>query len=134
MRRLAPWLALLLLASFAAPAFAQDDDEEPTGWRSSGFGQYLSAVDNRFLMGINSIVTGPADPVMSTVEPRKEFDELPLAIVTKWPIGFVQGTLLGAFRTTSGVLDLVFAPLTAMSMLSPEPRYQIFADAEHEYY
>jgi hypothetical protein len=68
------------------------------------------------------------------VQPREEFDELPLAVATKWPVGFVQGTMLSMYRAAMGSFDIVFAPLTPMKMLSPEPRYMIFPDVEHPEY
>ena len=136
MRKLALWLAFLLATSLAMPALAEggdvfdDDEEEEMG----AFGEYASTVGNRFLIGINSLITFPADPVMSTVEPDSEFDELPLAVVTKWPVGFVQGSMLMFYRASTGLLDFTFAVFTPMAMLSPEPRYLLFPDAEHDEY
>ena len=132
MRKLALCLAFLTVVMSALPILAQDDDdgdEEESAW-----GEYGGEVGNRYLIGLNSLITFPADPVMSTAEPDSEFDNLPLAVVTKYPVGFLQGTLLGAFRASAGLLDLVFAPLTPFKELSPEPRYLVFADAQHEEY
>lgn len=131
MRKLALWLVFLLALTLALPVVAQDEEE--ADW-DEGEGGYWSSVGNRYLIGINSIATFMADPVMSTVEPASEFDGLPLSVVTKYPVGFVQGTLLMAHRASTGVLDLAFAPITPMKMLSPEPRYLIFENAEHEEY
>ena len=149
MRKLALWLSFLLVGTFATPGLAEEDDAEKKSSapeivsplvpeleeeEDSGFAEYRSAVGNRYLIGLNSFITFPADPVMSTVSPDEGFDELPLASATKWPVGFFQGTLLMAYRASMGVLDLCFAPLTPMRMLSPEPRYLLFANAEHEEY
>lgn len=120
-----------------APAEADEPEaEEPEEEEAepSALGEYGASVGNRFLMGFGSLITAPADPVMSAVKPDKEFEELPLAIVTKWPVGFVQGTLLMAHRASSGLLDMTFSPLTPMKMLSPEPRFSIFPGVEHEEY
>jgi hypothetical protein len=106
-----------------------DTEEE-----DSAFAEYGKSVGNRYLMGLNSLITFPADPVMSTVQPADEFDALPLAPATKYPVGFVQGTMLSMYRASMGTLDLLFAPLTPMKMLSPEPRYMIFPDVTHEEY
>ena len=103
-----------------------DEEEE------SGFAAWGSATGNRYLIGVNSMATFLADPVMSAAEPDSEFDELPGATVTKYPVGFVQGTLLGTFRACAGLLDVLLAPLTPFRMLSPEPRYLLFENAEHE--
>ena len=135
MRKFALWLVFLLTLTLALPVVAQDDDDwDEDDWEEDEGGEYWSAVGNRYLIGINSLATFLADPVMSTVEPREEFDELPLAPVTKYPVGLVQGTMLMAHRAYTGVLDIAFAPLTPMRMLSPEPRYLLFENAEHEEY
>jgi len=107
----------------------EDAEESATAWR-----EYGSSVGNRYLVAINSLVTFPADPVMGAVQPLEEFDELPLATATKYPIGFGQGTLLSLYRASMGAFDVVFAPLTPMKLLSPEPRYMIFPGVEHPEY
>jgi len=135
MRRLSLWLALLLVCGLAAPGVARAaDEEEAEEEEESALGEYGSEVGNRFLMGLNSILTAPADPAMSAVKPDKEFNELPLAVVTKWPVGFVQGAMLMGHRAVSGLLDITFSLLTPMKMLSPEPRFMIFPGVEHEEY
>jgi hypothetical protein len=121
-------VCVLLVALLALPAWSQDDDEP------GALAEYGSTVANRALMGVTSLVTSPADPVMAVVEPREEFERLPVAVVTSRVVGLVQGTLLGAYRLGMGTLDLLFAPLTPMRMLSPEPRYQLFEGVEHEWY
>ncbi len=130
MRKLALWLAFLLATTLAVPSWAQDDDDEESG----PLAEYASTVGNRFLIGLNSVITFPADPVMSTIEPDPDFDELPLAVVTKWPVGFAQGSMLMFYRAYTGILDLTFAAFTPMVMLSPEPRYLLFENAEHDEY
>jgi hypothetical protein len=71
---------------------------------------------------------------MSTVKPAEEFDKLPGAAVTKYPVGFGAGTMLSVYRLGMGAMDILFAPLTPMKMLSPEPRYMIFPDVTHDEY
>lgn len=138
------WIALLLVWSLALPAVAQDEGEtdwdDPEAWdewdedEGGGFADYADSVGNRYLISINSILTWPADLVMSTAQPRDEFDELPAAAVSKYPVGLLQGSLLAAYRLGTGVFDLLFAPLTPMKVMSPEPRYLIFKSAEHPWY
>lgn len=152
------FVAALAVLWLAGPALAEDDDviEEPkvelevesleqkaaeaaaeeaeaeetaTAWK-----EYGSSVGTRYLVALNSLVTFPADPVMGAVTPREEFNELPLAVATKYPVGFLQGSMLSVFRATMGTFDILFAPLTPMKMLSPEPRYMIFPDVEHPEY
>lgn len=109
--------------------------EESADWWSNfwkGVVEWYDATDNRAKVGLNSLITFPADPVMDTVKPRDEFDELPLADYgPKYVAGLGTGTMLGIYRASTGVFDVVFAPLTPMKMLSPEPRYMIFPDTEH---
>ena len=132
MRKLALWLAFLLMCSLAVPAVAEDDpwdeDEVDAG------GSYGSELSNRFLIGLNSTLTWPADLLFGPLQPADEFDELPFAVVTKYPVGFFQGVMLGVFRASTGVLDIVFAALTPMKMLSPEPRFMYFSGVEHDEY
>ena len=114
-----------------------EDPVEEVGFDTAeddAYEQYGKKVGNRYLMGVNSLITAPADPVMSTVSPPEEFDELPLAAGTKYPAGLVAGTMLSVYRIGMGAMDILFAPLTPMRMLSPEPRYMIFPDVEHEEY
>lgn len=155
--KLAPWLVILLVLGLAWPVLADEDvteeddqsvleeqledisvedDWSDIEWEDeeSGFTAYRNTVSNRFKIGVNSLATFPADPVMSTVEPRDEFDELPGAKVTKYPVGFLQGVMLMAYRAGMGTLDVVLAPVTPFRMLSPEPRYRLFSDMTHDLY
>jgi hypothetical protein len=100
----------------------------------NAFVTYAKSVGNRYLVGLNSLITWPADPVMDTIEPREEFNKLPLSAGTKYVAGFGQGVLLSIYRLGMGACDVAFAPLTPMKMLSPEPRYMIFPGAHHEEY
>jgi len=115
----------------AAAAAAEEAEAEET---AAAWKEYGNSVGTRYLVALNSLVTFPADPVMGTVSPREEFDELPLSVATKYPVGFVQGSMLSVYRAVMGTFDVVFAPLTPMKMLSPEPRYMIFPDVEHPEY
>ena len=135
-RRIALVISFAALASLAVPAFGQDDDwedwedDEESGF---SFAEYAPEVKNRFLIGLNSLITWPADPVMTTLEPEKQYDRLPSALI-KWPAAVGQGILLGVYRAVMGTLDIVFAPLTSMKMLSPEPRFMLFEGVEHDEY
>lgn len=97
----------------------------------SWWAEYGKSVGNRYMVGLNSLITFPADPVMDTVKPREEFDELPLANYgPKYLAGLGTGVMLSLYRAGTGAFDVVFAPLTPMKVLSPEPRYMLFP-AEH---
>jgi hypothetical protein len=112
-----------------AAAKEAEDEESAAAWK-----EYGSSVGTRYLVALNSLVTFPADPVMGAVTPREEFDELPLGVATKYPVGFLQGSMLSVYRAAMGTFDVLLAPLTPMKLLSPEPRYMIFPDVEHPEY
>ncbi len=139
MRPVAWWLVLLLTLTLAVPVAAQDDDDwDDDDWdeeedESASWGEYWGEVGNRALMGVTSLATFPGDPPMEAVFPQKEWDELPLAFVSKRVVGLGQGVLLSTYRAGMGTLDLVLAPVTPMKMLSPEPRWNPF-DLEHDEY
>jgi hypothetical protein len=114
-----------------AEEYAEEEEEEE---ENEALAEYRAAVGNRYLIGLNSLITFPADPVMSAVSPDEEWNELPLGVATKYPVGFFQGSLLMAYRLTAGTFDLLMAPVTPMRMISPAPRYLLFEDAEHEDY
>jgi hypothetical protein len=145
-RRLgAPLLALVLVCGFAAPAAAQDDFDESNWdtvaeddeWLEDTGEGYFARMGRKFLIGLNGIVTFPADPVMGYAEPLEEFDEwdeLPLGgLISKRMLGFLQGTLLGVYRVGMGTMDVLFSPITPMTMVSPEPRYNLFG-VQHDVY
>lgn len=133
--RRAPWLVALCIVALAVPVAAQEDwgDWEDEGDEGGGFASYASDVGNRASMGANSLITFAADPVMGFATPREEFEELPAWPVSTYAVGLVQGTLLGAYRAGMGTLDLAFAWLTPLRMLSPQPRYNV-TGAEHDRY
>ncbi len=88
---------------------------------------------NNLLAGINGLVTFPVDPVMSSVYPPEEFDELWGAPITSHMAGLFQGTLLMLFRATTGAVDIAFFPFWVFPTLSPEARYEIIPGYEIEY-
>jgi hypothetical protein len=145
MRKLVLCFAFPVSTMLSLPALAQDGDSGSERGRpvirtplvpaddDDGEG-YGDAVNNRLQIGLNSVITFPADPVMSTYQPDEEWNDLPFSVVTKYPVGFFQGTLLMLHRATAGTFDLLMAPVTPMRMVSPEPRFLLFPNAEHEEY
>jgi hypothetical protein len=122
MRRLVAATAILVVLTAAAPASAEDSEplELPT------------AVNN-VLAGLNGLATFPADPVMSAIDPPREFKDMWGAPVTSHTIGFFQGTFLMLYRAMMGVADIAFAPFWVFPTLSPEGRYEIIPGYEIEY-
>jgi hypothetical protein len=145
-------VAVFALLASSSPARAADSDRRTTGPGvpvgrttevpppdaqaqedfTKAWAEYGKSVGNRYLVGLNSLITFPADPVMDTVKPRAEFDKLPLAAGTKYVAGLGTGIMLSIYRASMGAFDVVCAPLTPMKMLSPEPRWMIFPWAHHE--
>jgi hypothetical protein len=107
-----------------ASAEEEEDEEEPTAWD-----EYLASVGERFLTGLNGIVTAPADPPMAAVEPPEALEKAGYA---RHPLGFASGVLLMCYRTFSGALDFTLALFPKLPVLSPVPRYQVIPGFEHE--
>jgi hypothetical protein len=105
-----PWLAVLLLA--ASPV------------RAAGL--------EGLLLGLNGILTAPADPVSHVVVPLEDFAELPAHQVTGRLLGIVSGTLLATYRVVAGAFDVALTPLWVVPTLSPEPRFRILPLLEDE--
>jgi hypothetical protein len=107
-----------------ASAEEEEDEAEPTAWD-----EYLASVGERFLTGLNGVVTAPADPPMAAVEPPKALDK---AGYVRHPLGFASGILLMGYRTFTGAVDFTLAPFPKLPVLSPVPRYQLIPGFEHE--
>jgi len=112
---------------YVPPDVTQEEAEN--WWRDYG-----KNVGNRYMVGLNSLITFPADPVMDTVKPREEFDELPLADYgPKYIAGLGTGVMLSIYRASTGLFDVLWAPITPMKMLSPEPRYSVLPGEHPEF-
>jgi hypothetical protein len=95
-------------------------------------GSAQSAGLDGLLMGINGLLTFPADPIVDTIFPPEDFEELPGKAVLGYPLGFVYGTGLGLYRATTGVIDILLTPLWVVPELSATPRFDVipFYDLE----
>ena len=115
-------LVPVLLLALATPglAAAQDDeeDEEP-----GPFMAYLQERGNNAGIGLNGILTFPADPVGFAIEGPEVFEDwwAPAA----HSVGFVAGVAQGAYRAVMGAADVVFSPFPYMPVLSPVQRYRL---------
>jgi hypothetical protein len=104
--------------------------EEARNW----WAEYGKNIGNRYMVAFNSLITFPADPVMDTVKPREEFEELPLADYgPKYVAGLGTGLMLSMYRASTGVFDVAFGWLPPMKMLSPEPRYMVLPGEHPEF-
>ncbi len=88
---------------------------------------------NNLYAAINGIVYAPTDPVMFTIFPPEDYDELPLHQVTRHIIGLPTGVLMMGFRLFMAAGDLVFFPFWVFEVFSPEPEYwTLIPDVEYE--
>ena len=76
-----------------------------------------------FVVGLNGVLTAPADPVNGLIDPPSEYDGLFMAPVTAPLAGFLSGTALGLYRAASGVVDMVLTPLWVLPPASPTARF-----------
>ncbi len=102
----------------------EEDEEEPSDWA-----YYLMSVQERFLTGLNGIVTAPADPPMAAIDPPEAIEDAGYA---RHPLGLASGILLMGYRTLTGTVDFALCLLPKMPVLSPVPRYQVIPGFEHE--
>jgi hypothetical protein len=88
---------------------------------------------NNLMAGINGLVTFPADPVMSFIEPPEEMEDMIGAPALPHFVGFFQGVLLSGYRAMMGAFDIVLFPFWVFPTLSPEARINIYPNYEVEY-
>src|SRR5262245_18971182 len=115
-------------AEESAEASEGESEEEDEGGFGASLLEYAGNTKTQFLTGLNGRVTGPADPVMATVEPPKAFAK---ATFERRPLGFFSGVLLMAYRSFTGAVDLVLA-WGPLPVVSPVPRYKLIPGFEHE--
>ena len=104
---------LLLQATQAA---AQDEE---------GFLGYMAGFANQVLVGSQSVLFAPLDPVAETIWPPQELEDLPAAPVTSRVVGAGAGLLLGGYRLLLGATDLILSPVP-MDPVSPTLRFSLF--------
>lgn len=114
MRRLALALIALLSLTLGGAAAAEEEDEEP-----GAFAEYLVGAGHTILIGLNGVLTSPADPVLATREMEPH------------ALGLAAGLGQMPYRAVMGVLDVALAPVPGFPMLSPLPRFKIFPWALH---
>jgi hypothetical protein len=109
-------------------ASAEEPEAEEEG-EPGYFAEYVESVRTRALTGLNGLATAPADPVMATVEPPKALEK---AGYLRRPLGFASGFLMMLYRAFSGAVDLGFAPIPELPVVSPLPRYKLVPGFQHE--
>jgi hypothetical protein len=120
MRRLAIALVPLLMLSLGPAAFAQDDGDEPTEWERQ--------IGNKSGIGLNGILTAPADPVMFAIEGSEVFG----GGVGGNLLGFGAGLFQMPYRIITGAFDFVTCWVPYLYMISPPPRFKLLPFATHD--
>lgn len=124
-------LVVLLIAMLSGSlALAQGDDEE----EGEPHPLVTWAIDmgNRSSVGLNGILTAPADPVLFALEGQDVFDDLPGSTYTGPVVGFFAGTLQMPYRMLMGTFDLAFSWMPFLYMQSPMPRFKLLPWAIHD--
>jgi hypothetical protein len=109
----------------AAEEGGQEEEEEEPGFLD----EYAESMRTRVLTGLNGFLTAPADPVAATLEPPKALEK---AGYVRRPLAFASGLLLMCYRSFSGLVDLGFAPIPTLPVVSPVPRYKLIPGFVHE--
>lgn len=133
MSRFAPALFVLLVALLAAGVagaqhFEDDEDAEET----NAFVEWAQDAGNRSSVGLNGILTWPADPVIFAIDGDEVFEDLWASAYTGRFFGFLAGTFQMPYRILMGSFDLAFAWVPTLYMQSPVPRYKLLPWIEHD--
>jgi hypothetical protein len=120
MRFLIATLALVATLALAPAAFAEGD----------GFPEGVDGVDGtaQALLGLNGIVTCPADVIVGAWSGDDRFDlpgvtsNVATEFVYDRVVGIGTGAFMTVYRATTGVADMVMAMFPVRNF-SPEPRF-----------
>ncbi len=133
MARLSPVLAALLLSlSLAVPASAQFFEDEEEEDETHPVVAWALDTGNRASVGVNGVLTSPADPVMFALEGQETFESLAYSTYTGPVIGFFAGGFQMPYRILMGTFDTVFCWVPKLYMQSPVPRFTLFPWMEHD--
>ena len=119
------WIRTLVCAGallpWATPAVAQ----------AEGFLGYMAGTANQLLVGFQSVIFSPLDPVAETIWPPEEFEDMPAAPVTSRVVGAGAGLMLGGYRLLMGATDLILSPIP-MDPVSPTLRFTLFPEVTQD--
>ncbi len=121
----------LVLALALPTAGAAMDDEEEEEEEPSALAEYFAEMGNAAGIGLNGLLTFPADPFMSFLDPPDDFEDIPGHQVAAPILGFGAGTALAVYRAMAGIYEILLAPIPS-AMVSPEPRIELIPGIEHE--
>lgn len=126
MRRLALFVALLLL--LGSPALAEETEG---GYELKPIDEWALDLVNRTSLGVNGVLTCPADPVLFAVEGDDVFSSFWMPAVTGRFVGFFAGLFQMPYRAMTGAFDVAFAWAPYLRPVSPVPRFKLLFWAEH---
>jgi hypothetical protein len=109
----------------------EPDDEEESGYELKPIDVWAIDLFNRVSLGLNGVLTAPADPVMFAVEGDEVFEEFWMPQVTGRVAGFFAGLCQMPYRAMMGAFDAAFAWAPYLQPVSPVPRFKILFWAEH---
>ena len=130
MRRLILTVAVPLLVLIGPPAFAEEEEAQGE-YELKPIDEWAIDLANTASIGLNGVLTAPADPVMFAVEGDEVFAELWQPAVTGRVLGFFAGLCQLPYRTMTGVFDMAFAWAPYLAPVSPVPRFKLLVWAEH---
>jgi hypothetical protein len=117
---------------------AEEEAEEAEAAAEEEDGYELKPIDiwaidlaNRVSIGLNGVLTAPADPVLFSLEGDEVFADLWMPAVTGRVMGFFAGLCQMPYRAMMGAFDAAFAWAPYLTPVSPVPRFEILFWAEH---
>ncbi len=90
---------------------------------------------NNLYAGINGLAVFWMDPILFTIEPPDNFEELPGAVVTRRVVGFLAGCMMAPYRLLVALFDILLSPFQVFPTYSPAPKLglELIPDVEYEY-
>ena len=136
-------LPLVCLLAFSGAASAYDESapsttenpnrpRRPASDQPNSVEEWAKDMGNRASIGLNGIITAPADPVYFAMEGSEVFSKLPAAKFTGPVVGVFAGVAQMTYRIFTGTFDLAFAWVPYLYMQSPPPRIDVLPWAEHD--
>jgi hypothetical protein len=110
---------------------AAEPEAEAGGYELKPIDIWAIDLFNRASLGLNGVLTAPADPVMFSLEGDEVFKDLWMPAVTGRVMGFFAGLCQMPYRVMMGAFDAAFAWAPYLAPVSPVPRFKLLVWAEH---
>ncbi|HJO24788.1 MAG: hypothetical protein GY772_27460 [bacterium] len=136
--------ALVLAFALSGVAPASDESAAPTAGEHPNrhrrpatddpgtVQEWARDMANRASVGVNGMLTAPADPVYFAMEGSEVFSSLPASTYTGPVVGVFAGIGQMAYRVFTGTFDFAFSWVPFLYMQSPVPRVTLLPWAEHD--